>query len=572
MLKKVSSLFQKNKLNVLILFGTLTWSLVMVRNGLCWDKGCIGGIGFWGANGHDGVWHIALINSLSQGSFQMPVFSGWNIQNYHIGFDLFLSWIVRLTGLSASILYFQIIPPILALLIGLFTYKFVLLWRKSEKEALWSTFFVYFGGSFGWLVSFIRGNGWGGESMFWSMQATSTLINPPFALSLIFILLGLIYLIKFLAKKSKVNLLLTIFFLGTVIFIKVYAGLLVLTSLLIVGLLQIIRRKDFSIFIIFFISLLISILLFVPFNKSSASLISFTPFWFLESMMALSDRVGWQRFYSAMTTYRMGNIWIKAVPAYIVAFAIFIIGNFGTRIIAIKSAFKKPSKMLSAGPIEPLIFMIIILGILVPTFFVQTGVSWNTIQFLYYSLFLAGIISGTVVGNLIINSKVSGIIKYFIIIGIILLTVPTTINLLGNYIHNPQSILPNYEIEALNFLEDQTSGVVLTYPYLDKNYIDYSLPLYLYTTSAYVSAFSNKTSFLEDETNLGIMRFPFEERRKSVDNFLNTLDEKIAYNFLRSNNITYVYWLKGQSARVGDKQLGLTKIFDNIDVKIFKVN
>src|ERR1035437_7524564 len=126
MLNEASKQFlQKSKAVVLILIGTVVWALTMVRSGLCWDAKCASGIGFWGANGHDGIWHLALINSLSKGNFLMPVFSGWGIQNYHIGFDLLLSWIVGLTKIAPSVLYFQIVPPILALLIGVLTYKFV---------------------------------------------------------------------------------------------------------------------------------------------------------------------------------------------------------------------------------------------------------------------------------------------------------------------------------------------------------------------------------------------------------------------------------------------------------------
>jgi hypothetical protein len=77
--------------------------MTMVRSGLTYSFG----IGFWGANGHDAIWHLALINSLSKGNFLMPVFSGWNIQNYHIGFDLLMSWIVRLIKISPQFCIFK---------------------------------------------------------------------------------------------------------------------------------------------------------------------------------------------------------------------------------------------------------------------------------------------------------------------------------------------------------------------------------------------------------------------------------------------------------------------------------
>lgn len=568
MLKKVSQFFSKSSVKkyLLIILGGVSWYLVMVRSGLCWDKGCAGGVGFWGANGHDGVWHLALIKSLAGGNFQMPTFAGWDIQNYHIGFDLLMSWVVRLTGVSVSVLYFQIVPALLATFIGILTYKFVKDWRHSETSAWWATFFVYFGGSWGWLVSLLRGQGLGGESMFWSQQSISTLINPPFAFSIVTILLGLIFLQKFLIKKTWISFLLMSFFFGISIFVKVYAGLLVLTCLLVVSIWRIIRKKDFTLLAGFLLSLLISVFLFISFNKTSVGLISFNPFWFLESMMSLSDRFNWPKMYSAMTTYRMGHIWVKGVLAYLVAFMIFIIGNFGTRIIAFKNVFRNAKKLL-LDDIMVFLLVLILAGITVPMFFVQEGTPWNTIQFFYYSLIFSGMIAGITVAR-------TSMIRIMAVL-VILLTVPTTIASLRNYLpQKPQSVLPMAEKEALEFLSKEPSGIVLTYPF-DKQASSKAIApraLYLYDSTAYVSAFSGKTTFLEEEVNLGLMQYPWQERKKTVLDFLNTLDIDDARRFLKENNITYIYWLKGQHARIGDSQLGLTKIFENSVVTIFKVN
>jgi len=545
----------------------------MVRSGLCWAGKCTGGLGFWGPNGHDAIWHLSLINNFTKGNFDSPIFSGWGIQNYHIGYDLFLSWIVRLTTIPSSVLYFQIIPPILAFLIGVLTYKFVYLWRGSKSESLLATFFVYFGGSFGWLVSFIRGEGWGGESMFWSQQSISTLINPSFALSLVFILLGLIFLIKHYEKKRLLYFILCILFFGVVIEIKVYAGLIALTSLLGVSLWQVIRKKNFSTLWIAFASIAISAVLFIPSNKSSAGLISLAPFWFLESMMTLSDRFGWEKLYSAMTTYKMGHVWLKGILAYGLAFVIFIIGNFGTRIIGLGSLLRNRKKIFSAGPVEVFLFIIILAGITVPMLFVQKGTPWNTIQFFYYSLIFGGIVAGVEVGKIIRDKNIK--IQIMTVFILVIFTIPTTIASLGNFLPpRPQSILPADEVEALRFLSGEPNGVVLTYPFDEEKAAKAVAPrpLYLYAPTAYVSAFSGKPVFLEDQINLDIMQYPWIERRMEVEEFLATPDIDSAKNFLKENKITYVYWLEGQHAREGGLQLGLTQIFKNGSVTIYRVN
>jgi len=553
MRKNLSKIFSKSNLFLYLIvgLGTLMWSLTMARSGLCWNTNCAGGFGFWGANGHDGVWHLALINSLSKWDFNMPVFAGHALQNYHIGFDLMVAFLRLETGISVINLYFQILPPFFALLIGFLTYKFVLGWTKSVRSSLWAVFFVYFGAGLGWLVTLARGSSLAGESMFWSQQAISTLINPPFALSLVFILLGLICL-----QKKKV--LLAILFLGVLIEIKVYAAILVLIGLFL--------SKNFKVFLG---TLFLSLVLFWPFLKSSSALLVWQPFWFLETMMGLSDRFGWARFYSAMTTYRMGGVWVKAIAAYGIAFAVFLLGNQGTRIIFLKDIFKKPDSL------KIFALSVIAAGVIIPMFFLQKGTSWNTIQFFYYSLFFSGILAGIAVSKF----------NIYHLAFIIVLTLPGTIGALRNYLPaKPPAILSALELSGLSFLREQPDGTVLTYPFdafkAKEAEANPPRPLYLYDSTAYVSAFGGKTTFLEDEVNLNITGYDWSTRRVDIENWYKEKDQEKARAFLKENNIKYIYWLKRdkrflyateQRALIGDKQLGLSKLFENKEVVIYMV-
>jgi len=56
--------------------------------------------------------------------------------------------------------------------------------------------------------------------------------------------------------------------------------------------------------------------------------------------MGLTDRFYWPKFYEAMVNYKLGNIWIKAVPAYLVAFLVFVVGNMGTRMVKVPLIIK----------------------------------------------------------------------------------------------------------------------------------------------------------------------------------------------------------------------------------------
>ena len=526
-----------------IILASITWAITMIKSGWSYSYG----LGFWGANGHDGVWHIALANNLSKFNIENPVFAGEIIKNYHIGFDLILAMLHVITRVRMDILYFQILPPIFALLIGYLSYVFVFSWTKSRYSALCTLHFVYFAGSIAWLLG-------KGESAFWSQQSISTLINPPFALSLILILSGLIFLLK---KKR----LLAILCFGVLIQIKVYAGLLVLAALFVSSIYSYYILHTTYYIRVFLGTLVVSLLLFLPFNNLSTGLVYWQPFWFLETMMSYSDRLGWQKFYSAMTSYKMGHIWMKGIFAYGAALLIFILGNFWTRLIFLKDIFRK------LDSVKVFMLTVIAAGVVIPTFFVQSGTPWNTIQFMYYSLFFAGILAGI---------SLSQYTKYYILYTFVLLTIPTTILTLKDvYIPNrPPAMLSNYEFEALNFLKNQEHGIVLTYPYdVDKAReaeSDPPRPLYLYESSAYVSAFSEKQTFLEDEVNLNITGYGWRERKKEVLDWYKEENQEKAREFLKVNNIKYIYWIMPQRALLGDSQLGLEKIFENKKVIIYK--
>ena len=557
MLKKSISVFLKNNLSliILLLLGTLSWSLTMVKSGIVYPFG----MGFWGANGHDGIWHLALINNILKGfPIEMPVFSGNLLQNYHIGFDLLVAFLHIETGISINALYFQILPPIFSLLIGLLIYLFIWNWRKSKKEAVWAVFFTYFGGSWAWIIG-------KGESAFWSQQAVSTLINPPYALSLILILSGLIYLVKVKKRFRIYDLGFMSLIFGSLFLIKVYAGVLVLGALLVCGLYEFFVNHKSYIIYLFLLTLLISVVIFISFNRNSVGMLVWQPFWFLETMMGISDRLGWTRFYSALMTYKSGGILFKGILAYSLAFAIFVIGNFGTRVLAIRYTLYAIRSKLSS--IDLFIFTIILSGLIIPTFFLQKGTPWNTIQFFYYSLFFSGILTGIVLGKF----------NKWLIAIFVVLTIPTTIiTLKAVYLpRRPPATLLKEELSALEFLKGQPDGIVLTYPYdpikAKEAEVNPPRPLYLYESTAYVSAFSGKTTFLEDEVNLNITGYDWPTRRVDIENWYKEPNEAKAREFLKNNNIRYIYWVKGQRAFLGEGQLGLIRLFENSEVDIWKV-
>jgi len=567
----------------LILFGTLTWSLTMVKSGLVYKIG----MGFWGPNGHDGVWHIALAQSLANGSWSMPIFSGELIRNYHVGFDLILTIIHKITFIPITTLYFQILPPILAFLIGLFVYLFVLSWARSKTAAWWATFFVYFAGGWGWLVTLFRNGEISGESVFWSQQSVSTLVNPPFALSLVFIFAGLYFLIKGLkVRKSHTTnyMLLATFLFGILIQIKVYAGILVLFGLFAAGFWRMLKRGGIDLMKVFTGSLIISILIFSPFSRDIGQTINYQPFWFLETMVSSPDRFYWPKMASAIANYKLAGNWLKLFLAYGVTFAIFWFGNLGIRVIKVPLFFKHIRNIRELSYIEVFFYSVIGMGVVIPTLFVQKGTPWNTIQFFYYSLVFSGILAGVFLGEFIdkVNLNTREIpgspirirTWYGTVIVVVLLAITTTFGTLRHYLPTrPPAMISIDELEALEFLSKQPNGVVLTQPF-GKEAADTAAahpprPLYLYESTAYVSAFSGKPTYLEDEVNLEITGYDWRERRRLVEPFFGE-NCKIDKSFFSRENISYVYLVK-QNFCNREFENFADKIFENLEVVIYKI-
>lgn len=576
MLKKAyEALFQgiNKKVLALIGLGTFLWSITMVKSGLCWNTPC-SGIGFWGPNGHDGIWHVALAEGLKKGTWNLPIYSNEVLKNYHVGFDLLLAAASKITSLSVSVFYFQIFPPLFAFFIGLFAFRFVYEWTNSKAKAWWSVFFVYFGGNFGWIVTYFRSGQLGGESMFWAQQSVSTLINPPFALSLCILFAGFWLLVKAEKERNKKLFALCALLFGILVQIKIYAGLLILGGTLVSGLFELFSKRKALLMRVFSGALILSLLLILP-TLSGKSVIVWKPFWFLQTMMETPDRLYWPRFASALSNYVLAGNWIKVVFAYGFAFLIFVVGNLGTRILSFFEIFKKTGRR-SVNTIDSILYSMIAAGLLIPLLFVQRGTAWNTIQFVYYSLMLSGIVAGIFVGG--IFDKVKGRLVYSIAsIFVILITIPTLISTLWyHYIPSrPPAQVSNDELEALSFLSHQPDGVVLTYPF-DRDKADEAVnnpprPLYLYESTAYVAAYSKKQTFLEDEVNLDIIDIDWESRHDLVQHFFESTREEEKREFLDDNNISYIY-LVGYQKELKSEFPDARLQFENGSVIILKVD
>lgn len=538
--------------------GTVFQVIPTFRSGLVFPFG----MGFWGPNTHDGVWHVALINQLIKSiPPQNPIFSSSILKNYHFFYDILVACAHILTNIPILDLVFRFFPVIFSLSLGIGSYFLVISLFKDRLAAFFSLYLIYFAGSFGWIVEFIKERHIGGESAFWANQSVSFNLNPPFAISLIIIIA--LFQIR---RSFLISAMLT----GALIVFKAYAALLMLMSLLIVGIIELFKNRSFYYLIVFVLAGLISIFLFWSNFQIGQTLLVLSPFWFIHSMVDSPDRVGWDRLSLAREVGLSKKQWFKYFTAEIVSLLIFLIGNLGLRFFSL-GILVKIRKIIADSNLL-FIFIFAFFSMLIPILFIQSGNPWNTIQFFYYFIYISALVSGIVITQIL--KKIPKIFAFLIIAAILIISPINSVVTASSYLsYLPHAKVSLNEIESLNFLSKQKEGIVLTYPYDSrlKTKMEEPWPLFIYDSTAYVSALSNKAVYLEDLSQNQILLTDYKKRQvASNDFFMGPDSQKIA--FLKKNNIRYIYIPKIFKVGLDESIKEISKIFENKEVVIYKLN
>jgi hypothetical protein len=547
---------KKKIIIILILAGSVFQLLTVFRSGQKCDYGRC----FWGPNGHDGVWHLALGRQAGQKIPPAnPVYSGRDLKNYHWGYNLLLGLAWRILPVSITRIHFQIIPVIFALSLGLLSFKLAKAVSGSYWVGFWFTFLNYFSNSLGWVVSLIRNGKIGGESLFWSMQMPSFLLNPPFALSVLILVVGYYLWHKWADQLTWKRILIIGIIFGLLLNVKAYAAILFGLS---AGISLLVKRDRFNLKNILVIGIagVGYLLTWYLWHRQGSFPFIFKPLWFIRTMLEAKDRLYLPRFGHMWWTLHLD--WLSSPRFWILAgggTAAFIVGNFNLRLLGMK---KLSNKFLEIN-----FLLIILISIILPLLFVQNGTTWNTIQFIYYGLIFANYFMAKLMVEI-------GRSRKFLIIPIILITILGSWEVFKTYLtKNPAAYIPDQELAGLGHLEKLEGNNVLAYPYNPnlRNKLDPPYPLYIYESTAYVSAFTGKKEFASDRMNLDITGFDWEERIKEKKKFFESSDEIWARGFLLNNQIDYVYLVNDQDFNLPADKLGLKMIFDQEHVRIYQV-
>lgn len=542
---------------LLIFFGAIFQAPAVVRSGIMQSYG----IPYFGPLARDGVWHEALSNQLKLAvPPSNPGFAGTTLTNYHYFYDLVIAVLSKVTTIPVNYFIYQFFPIIFSILLGVGTYFLSQRLFKDKFVSFIGVFLAFFGSSFGWIVSLLKNQPIGGESTFWANQPVSMNLNPPYAISLVILIFGIILLDKYL-KKPKIwsGLLLVVMF-GTLIGFKAYAGAIVIVALFLLTLKKIIFDKSYNLLPIFIGSLVLFGGIFFVISRSAGGLIAVQPFWLIDTMIDAGDRVGIPNFTARRFAYLGGHKYFQLLFLETVGLIIFFIGNLGTRIIGFWGLRKKYLK----DDIHLLVFFLMAVSFFPILIFVQKGNPWNIIQFFYYFMFFAGLYAANA-------------LKKFAVPAVIIFVLITPISSIAAFrgwsYPNPPAYLPNGEYQALLFLKGQPQGTVLKYPFSDSMRGNFKepYPLNVYADNAYVSAFSSHPVFIEDAQQQIILDTGYQPRLDDANRFFVEKDLNWSKEFLYKNKINYIYLPKIYHLPMAEQEYPMQTLFENSTVKIYLV-
>lgn len=561
---------------LILITGVISQVLVNAPSGLPYQDGLY----FWSSHGRDGIWHLALMEEMHKSvfPFQNPVFAGYRLQNYHFFVDLLMSEVTRLVPFYSLDVYFRFVPVLFSILLGLSSFILARLWVNSRTAGIWAMFFTYFVGSFGYIVIFLRnGNIFGGETVFWINQPHSVVGNPPQAAAFIILLTFIVLFLRYLQSYKDAYLILLILLGGVIAGFKVYAGMVLLITLFLTGLYAALFNKNYKILMTWIGISVLSLCVLIPNSSSSTKFVIFEPWWFIRTMVV--DKLGlidWEHKRQHYLSVGRLTSYLRILQLEIISFFIFLLGNLGTRSLGFLK-FIKIFKRGIKGDLFSLFFIsFTCISFLIPLFFLQRGVVYNSIQFAQYFLLLFGLLSAIAVTEFMRKLK-NLYLRIILSVIIVVFSVPTQIGLLWQFYSNPAlSKITYQELDALNFLRSQSGedAVILTAPfnkYEKAKYKDPPIPIYAWYDTGYVSAFSAKQSLIADEEQITIMGYDVNALSKAREEIFQTADVKLINEFLKKYGVDYIYLAWDQKFATDSATINMDLAFENKDTRVYKV-
>lgn len=537
------------------------------------DRG--GNILFWSSHAHDGTWHMALMESIKQGwPFKNPALAGEQLINYHYFSDIAPAIFSKYLPLTNLDIYFRLFPFIYTILLGSTAYLLVKKITGNFAASIWATFFTYFAGSFGFVVTYLKNRSLGGESLFWATQVQSSSGNSPQIISDILVLTCLYFAYLLFQKKNKVFYLIIGMIMGILVMFKVYGAIVLLTATSLVGIRQLIRDRSIYILSLSFMGFGLAAFLYYPNIQVSSSFLIFEPWWFIRTMIVEPSRLDWLDLEYRRQTYIYENNLKRVIYLESIGFLIFFFGNLGMRFLGLWDLVKVSIKSLKDN-FYLLFALIILISLVFPLLFLQKGVAPNTSQFLQYFLLLFGLLAGISTSKFLkaLRLTPSKIVAASLII---LFSIPTQVGLLFEfYNRGAYAMISKDEVTALDWIKNNigNDAIILNPPYDPELNLRDKIPhVWDWSDTAYVSALTGRTTYFEDQEQVDIMGYDWGGRAETKKIIFKTADVDVFSQKLKNSRSNILYFPKILKPKIDPSLAGLKRIFENNEVEIWKIS
>jgi len=472
---------------------------------------------------HDDPWHLALINELKVHFPPFnPSFAEIPLKGYHFFYDFFAAKISNIFLISPLSLHFHLIPLFSAFMWALGVYALLFKWTKRASAGLWAVFLTMFGGSFAFIL-YLQGHtgvdldgGLGIGTPIWSLY------NPPLTMSIIIIITSLFIIYNYLTDKRQAWLIPLSLCIGMVSMFKVYAGIILIGAFLFLVAFQLIK-KNYKILLSLTAVALLFLGTFWLFAGGSGSLIFF-PLWGPDRLLLSFPWFNYDNkiyvygnYVATHSNFIHGLVGLILTETY--GIILFVLGNLGTRLIGIALLvfllFQKQRKLPSV--FAGLLFVMLLISIVVPLFFIQTGKVFEIIQMAQYYLFFASILAALGF-SIFLGLKFNKYAKGLIVIVLLVLTVPHMSGVFSDYAKTVKTFqrLDAPYFQTMRYLSaiGKYDDTVLELPPKEIT-PDYKslLAWYYQTSNSSLTAFANKRTYFDNE----FIDFPNLDIRSRLD-------------------------------------------------------
>lgn len=471
----------------------------------------------------DDIIHLGYINELIH-HFppDNPGVAGVPLRGYHFFSDFIIASVHKLTGLSATFLYFHGIPIFTAFVWGLGTYSFLFLWKKQISTALWGVVLVLFGGSFAWWLALNGHPEISLRSTFGIDQPSSALLNPPYALSVAIIIGALTVAHEYLRTSKTAWLILLGLFVGLTPMFKVYAGMLLAVGFGYIALTDLLKKR----FAVLWVIPLVALLVLTTYGKfaGSGAYLLWAPLWAPHKV--LIDSMPWYGYEEKLYTFGKFGMWWRIIQVELYGIFLFVIGNLGTRVLGIAVLAllwlknrKVPSRFTMA------LYIMMATALSIPLFFLQSIKVFEIIQMGWYYPLFAAILGAAGIAWLVHHTPTT-VGKILVTLIILVATLPSTYE---NFYHlvypMPHKIKtyvktdPYFQTMAILARDPDYDATVLELPVKETPSTHVGVLSWYRVTLPYPATLGNKRSFFHSQ-NIDFPNVPLEKRATFIGDIL----------------------------------------------------